>query len=459
VRTRPRRHVGEAGQILPCMPRLDLQLVRQRLAGARQGSVSRTREEGQQGMNAQRSVWSPPPPTVAQKYATYFGGVIARQRYTERPRIYLWWTDADMKRLAYRELTMPDGLLALIMSVWPRRPGLAAITYDNLILFLDVVDFPNANGSVFYVVCDPDRVLRYGFTRGPIDPSESYFRITMDRGSWTWDGTVAWPLFYWSPRSSGSSRDIHVFACRVDTEANTVGDVTQLFSGYYREVFPSFTALVCTAARWVSPDPQKSNAVLACITDAYQHPDPDDYEALVLDYTVMAKYLPGGPELLRRSGSTLPWGIPGMRLLGTFPVGPAGLVDDAEGLYVVFGSSVVATIPAAMVSDYRYYQTTNIGLPYDIVFYPPHTTAPARLVGGSPGTVVLFFEQVRRLRPGDTDPENKYVDILVEYNVGSGRAVRNVVVPMIYPEWGMEREGAILAVPYMTSNKGRLRLP
>jgi hypothetical protein len=87
-------------------------------------------------------------------------------------------------------------------------------------------------------------------------------------------------------------------------------------------------------------------------------------------------------------------------------------------------------------------------LPYDLIDTPYQW-----LLHCSGETVTVFF-QATRFRTG-----GPYVDALVQFDVRSGRAVKDLVVRSIWPEWGMEHEGDILAVPYMTSSKGRLRLP
>jgi hypothetical protein len=415
-------------------------------------------------MNAQRSVWSPPPTKVAQKYATYFGGLIDDPRYTDKPLIRLWWTDAQMKRLAYHELEIPAGLLALFNDIRSQVPSyasvippLASVTHDNNILFLDILDLPSAI-SALYVVCDAQRVLRYGLVPLPLrhNADPSYESLALDAGSWTWDGDKVWPLFL----SEWDGPD--VFTCQVDTAAGTAGHLSQVFRGYFNtipgETENSFQAYYCEDAGWVATDPTAQPSVLANIVFVFAYPDTStpysgDY---LSDYTVQSKYLPAGPAPVLISRSNLPGiRLPRLRMFGTYPVGPAGSVmfvpDDwyeDTTLDIVVGDRVGVRIPFIRSSYPYYYKTSSIGLPYDLV------NAPYLWLLHCSGETVTVFFQATRFRTG-----GPYVDALVQFDVRSGRAVKDLVVRSLWPEWGMEHEGDILAVPYMTSNKGRLRLP
>jgi hypothetical protein len=419
-------------------------------------------------MNAQRSVWSPPPTKVAQKYATYFGGLIDDPRYTDKPLIRLWWTDAQMKRLAYRELEIPAGLLALFNDIRGQVPSyasvippLASVTYDNSVLFLDMLDLPTGISAI-YVVCDPNSVLRYGLI--PIlplperDPRDlTGWSFALDPGSWTWDGTAVWPLFTGLFDYYGD-----VLTCEINTRTGSAGSIAQMFEAYFirhpGETEDSFEAYFCSDAGWVATNPREGRAILANIIYYFQYPDTStpysgDY---ITNYTVQSKYLPDGPVPVLISRFGLPgFHYPKMYMFGTYPVGPAGSVmfvpDDwyeDTTLDIVIGDRIGVRIPFIRSSYPNYYKTSSNGLPYDLI-EPDYQ----RLLYYSNETATVFF-QYTRFRTGGPD-----IDILLEFDVRSGKASKDRVVPSIWPEWGMEHEGDILAVPYMTSSKGRLRLP
>jgi hypothetical protein len=419
-------------------------------------------------MNAQRSVWSPPPPTVAQKYATYFGGIID----TKPLLIRLWWTDEEMKRLAYRELEIPDGLLALFDSIINSFtnqaysyayivPPLSSVTHDNIVLFLAVLDLPDAV-SALYVVCAPDRVLRYGLI--PLlpsparDPSEVALAfLALDTGSWTWDGTNVWPLF------NGTRQEdvFDVFTCKINTQTGVAGPVTKVFDGYSIRLGEAETSLeeyFCNVA-WAATSPQEPRALFANVHRRFVYPNPSPPHWILLeDYTVEIKYLPDGPTIATISRSGLRAPVRARTIIhGTFPEGPVvmdeympPLPHEVDGIvYVVYQDRVAFEIPAIWIPSPPRYKTTSTGLPYDLEI--TGGTWPLRVSGNR---ATLFFRSTRIV--GDA---SGYKDVLVEYALDSGIAVKDIVVPSVWPEWGMEHEGAILAVPYMTSNKGRLRLP
>jgi hypothetical protein len=413
-------------------------------------------------MNAQRSVWSPPT-TVAQKYATYFGGLIDDPRYTDKPLIRLWWTDEEMKRLAYRELEIPDGLLDLFDDISSQMPWyasvippLASVTHDNIVLFLDMLDLHRPEAiSAIYVVCDPNRVLRYGII--PIlplperDPRDVWgLSFAFDAGSWTWDGTVVWPLFMGMFDHYGD-----VLTCEIDTRTGRAGPIAQMFEAYFirhpGETEDSFEAYFCNDAGWVATNPREGRAVLANIIYRFAYAG-----GSTTDYTVQSKYLPDGPVPVLISRFGLPgFHYPKMYMFGTYPVGPAGLVmfvpDDwyeDTTLDIVIGDRIGVRIPFIRSSYPNYYKTSSTGLSYDLV-----NTPYLWLLHCSGETVTVFFH-FTQFRTGGS-----YVDALVQFDVRSGRAVKDLVVRSIRPEWGMEHEGDILAVPYMTSSNGRLKLP
>jgi hypothetical protein len=405
---------------------------------------------------------------LQQKYATYFGGIIDDPRYTEEPLIRLWWTDAEMKRLAYRELAMPAGLLALFNNLIDRVPSyaslvppLSSVTHDNSILFLDILDLPGAISAI-YVVCDPNSVLRYGLIpilplpeRDPRDVTGRSFAF--DAGSWTWDGTVVWPLFSGLFDYYGD-----VLTCEIDTQTGRAGPIAQLFEAYFirhpGETEDSFEAHYCSDAGWVATNPREGRAVLANTIYYFQYPDTStpysgDY---ITNYTVQSKYLPDGPApvLISRSG-LLGSHFPKMHMFGTYPVGPAGsvmFVPDAwyedTTLDIVVSDRVVVQIPFIRSSYPHYYKTSSIGLSYDLVDTPYQWLLHC---SGETATIVFQFTRFRTGGP--------YIDALLQLDVRSGRAVKDLVVPSIWPEWGMEHDGNTLAVPYMTSSKGRLNLP
>jgi hypothetical protein len=463
MRARPRGHVREARNVLPVVQGMDLQRVRQGLAGTSQSSTFNTRQEGQQGMNAQRSVWSLPPTTVAQKYATYFGGLIDNPRYIDKPFIRLWWTDAAMKRLVYRELVPPNALVDLLRFAYYRlydNPDafVPALTEDNLIVFHSIVNTTDGRGiytaNSVYVVCDPERVLRYGLVPLPLSGSEPYSEpVTFDTGSWTWDGKSIWPII---------RVEENVFTCEIDTTRNTFAHLQQVFAGYISPSESGRTAYVCASAKWIT-SAQGTNAIFATtsrLSETFVFPE-DGYPYSTCAYELTAQYLPDGPAPI-----SISVGDPGCytRLIveATFPIGSVALVSyrfgGSEGtLYIVHDDRVAIAIPIKRVPDsslpipYYYYETTSTGLPYDLV-----VLGQLRLLRSTNGTVTILFEDTKRLAEFPSGP---YVQALVEYDLASGRAVKDRVVPSIMPRWGMEHEGDILAVPYVTSSKGRLRLP
>jgi hypothetical protein len=465
------------------MPRVDLQRLRPGLAGTRQGSASRTCQASGQDMNAQRSVWSPQPPTVRQKYATYFGGIIDDPRYTEQPLIRLWWTDEEMKRLEYRELSVPTGFLDILRNLgkqlwyggFVRPPRLASVTHDNLILFLDVLDLRDGPG-VLYLVCDEERVLRYGFVPLPLTPRgiDLDIRITLDGGSWTWDGRYVWPLF---------SKQLRLFTCQIDTERDAAGQLTQLFSGYERRVGDIGDPVIereyywCNDARWVATDPQATHAIVANIIYIYRYRQLDEFLEGYIgydDYIVESKYLPSGASLLliSRFGIPMPGRDPRLYLLGTFPVGPAWAVrfapddytlwEDEEGFLRIFvGNRVAVNIPILSLIYFAYHKTTSTGLPYEL--RAPHpffdSVYSVVLLRRYDNTASVLFDYTRFVDVERKDYIGDRVDVLVEFDLASGMAVKDLVVPTIYPDWGMEHNGTVLAKPMMTSSKGRLKLP
>jgi hypothetical protein len=82
----------------------------------------------------------------------------------------------------------------------------------------------------------------------------------------------------------------------------------------------------------------------------------------------------------------------------------------------------------------------------------------------SGSTLTLFFPLAKRLSDW---PHGPLVDVLVEIDLDSGRAVKDLVVPSPYvpsdypewPSWGFSHNGVMLATPMMTSRDGRLKLP
>jgi hypothetical protein len=301
-------------------------------------------------MNAQRSVWSPPPTTVAQKYATYFGGLIDDPRYTDKPLIRLWWTDAQMKRLAYRELEIPAGLLALFNDIRGQVPSYASVIP------------PLANS-----------VLRYGLI--PIlplperDPRDlTGWSFALDPGSWTWDGTAVWPLFTGLFDYYGD-----VLTCKINTRTGSAGSIAQMFEAYFIRhpggTEDSFEANYCSDAGWVATNPREGRAILANIIYYFQYPDTStpysgDY---ITNYTVQSQYLPYGAAPVFISRSNLPGShFPKLHMFGTYPVGPAGLVrfvPDAwyedTTLDIVVGDRVGVRIPFIRSSYPNYYKTSS----------------------------------------------------------------------------------------------------
>jgi hypothetical protein len=425
-------------------------------------------------MNAQRSVWSPPPPRVQQKYATYFGGFFDHREWYEygRSRIRLWWTDAEMNRLAYRELSIPTELVDLIND-FPRglAPPLASVTHDNIILFLRVLARRDGIRAL-YVVCDPERVLRYGLVPLQVPPPTHLAvstTVTVDGGSWTWDGRYVWPLFYDLPGPPGAERNgADLFTCRLDTEQGLAEQPIRLFDGYIQiieqgEEF-AFVGYDFYDAGWLATDLQATNAIIANIIDFYRYPDTstDILYDLLSDYTFESKYLPDGPVPLRisRVGAS----YPSVRLLGTFPVGPAWAVrflpslppTEENGFLRIFvGEQAAVNIPIVLSASRPYYRTTSTGLPYDLVAATSrwHMYGITKLLRCSSNTATIVFRETK------FPTEQDLLDVLVEYDLASGMAVKDLVVPSILPEWGMRHEGTILAVPHMTSSKGRLELP
>jgi hypothetical protein len=417
-------------------------------------------------MNAQRSVWSPPSTKVAQKYATYFGGLIDDPWDTDKPLIRLWWTDAEMKRLAYRELRMPAGLLQLL-RIYRHPLPLASVTQDNIALFLTVLGI-DQEIKALYVVCDPEQVLRYGLVTLPPEVP-SWVSSALDPGSWTWNGDTVWPLYHTQREVMTQVTGYFVYACRIDTRTNTADSLKQVFEGYYRlgPVENSAEWYYCEGAGWVATDPQAPNSVLANILYFFLDPY---YPFSRIDYTAQSKYLPGGPSPISISGTTRGNTLPAasLTMLGTFPVGPAGLVlfevwsrqpESFSGtLYIVVDDRVALQIPEIRIARsgyfYDYYQMTDAGLPYNLTV--PYDE-DHRLLRCSDDRVSVLLRRTRFVTEGELG--STILDALIEFDLKSGRATKDIVVPTIRPQWGMEHDGAILAVPYMTSNRGRLRLP
>ena len=425
-------------------------------------------------MNAQRSVWFPPPPIVQQKYAIYFGGFFDHRQWYEygRSRIRLWWTDDEMKRLAYRELSISAELVDLIND-FPRglAPPLASVTHDNMILFLRVLARRDGIRAL-YVVCNPERVLRYGLVPLQVQPPTHLnvaTTVTVDGGSWTWDGRYVWPIFYDLPGPIGAERNgADLFTCRLDTEQGLAEQPIRLFDGYIQiieqDVERAFVGYDFYDAGWVATDMQATNAIVANIIDFYSYPDTstDILYDLLSDYTFESKYLPDGPVPLRisRFGVTSPraW------LVGTFPVGPAWAVmfypgypptEENSFLRIFVGERAAVNIPIVYPDRKPYYKTTSTGLPYDLVdatsSWRVYENTKLLRCRGNTATILLSEKKF----PTGQDR----LDVLIEYDLASGMAVRDLVVPSIYPYWGMEHSGTILAKPMMTSSKGRLKLP
>jgi hypothetical protein len=420
-------------------------------------------------MNAQRSVWSPPPTKVAQKYEIYFGGTIDDPWYTDNPLIRLWWTDAEMQRLAYRELRMPAGLIRLLRR-FAYPPPLASVTQDNIALFLSVLGI-GEEIKALYVVCDPEQVLRYGLVTLPPEVPSWVPRDhgAHDPGSWTWDGDTVWPLYRAQREVATQVTGYFVYACRIDTRTNTADSLKQVFEGYYRlgPVENSAEWYYCEGAGWVATDPQAPNSVLANILYFFLDPY---YPFSRIDYTAQSKYLPGGPSPISISGTTRGNTLPAANLtmLGTFPVGPAGLVlfevwswepESFSGtLYIVVDNRVALQIPETRIERngyfYDYYQMTNTGLPYDLTVPYDENHRLLRCSGNRALVLLRRTWFVTEGERGDT-----ILDALIEFDLESGRATKDIVVPTIRPEWGMEYNGVTLAVPMRTSSKGRINLP
>jgi hypothetical protein len=423
-------------------------------------------------MNAQRSVWSLPPPTVQQKYEIYFGGTIDDPWRTDNPLIRLWWTDAEMKRLAYRELRMPAGLLQLLRR-YDRPPPLASVTQDNIALFLSVLGI-GEEIKALYVVCDPRQVLRYGIVTLPPEVPSWVPRDhgAHDPGSWTWDGDTVWPLYRAQREVATQVTGYFVYACRIDTRTNTADSLKQVFEGYYRlvpgeNVEHGSEWYFCQGAGWVATDPHAPRSVLANILYFFEDPE---YPFSRIDYTVQSTYLPSGPSPILISGTTRENTLPAadLNMLGTFPVGPAGLVRFAvwsrepESFYgtlcIVVDDRVALQIPETYSRRngylYDYYHMTTTGLPYNLAvpLYANH-----RLLRCSGDRALVLLRRtwfVTEEGHGDT-----ILDALIEFDLKSGRATKDIVVPTIRPEWGMEYNGVTLAVPMRTSSTGRVRLP
>jgi hypothetical protein len=362
-----------------------------------------------------------------------------------------------MRRVAYRELEVPSGLEELLIDTYgpfvlPIRA--VAITPDNLVLFHDIITVSSEVYSL-YIVCDPVRVLRYGLARWPTlypDVAPFPWAMPLDFGSWTWDGKSVWPLVGW---------DVDVFTCEVDTMRNTCGPAVKVFDGSYRDASSGLSGLyMCYSANWAATGLTRPRAILASTVDVFQARN-DEGRPEPCNYTFAVRYLPTGATVLSFSVVD-PECFSTMFVIDAFPVGPAAtayyVTPGGEGLiYIILGDRVVLDIPIRLIDPsppmHRYIQTTAIGLPYDLV-----ETGPS-LLQCSGSTLTLFFPLGKRLSDW---PHGPLVDVLVEIDLDSGRAVKDLVVPSPYhewPSWGFSHNGAMLATPMMTSRKGRIKLP
>jgi hypothetical protein len=347
---------------------------------------------------------------------------------------------------------------------------LASVTQDNIALFLSVLGI-DEEIKALYIVCDPERVLRYGFVTLPPEVPSWVPRAhgSHDPGSWTWDGDTVWPLYRAQREVATQVTGYFVYACRIDTRTNTADSLKQVFEGYYRRgpVENSSEWYFCQGAGWVATDPHAPSSVLANILYFFSDPD---YPFDRVDYTVQSTYLPSGPSPIFISGTTRENTLPAadLTMLGTFPVGPAGFVRFAvwsrepESFYgtlcIVVDDRVALQIPEIELRRngyvYDHYQMTNAGLPYNLAVPLPENHRLLRCSGDRALVLLRRTWFVTEEWRGDT-----ILDALIEFDLKSGRATKDIVVPTIRPQWGMEYNGVTLAVPMRTSSKGRINLP